>query len=93
MKSALFDGLYLCSYSDFDDINSADLQSANAGDVKKINYRIDSTQTQCAPNLCQNMLKKWDLPSLTASVSAIIDVDDMIGADLGSAYAGDVKNQ
>jgi hypothetical protein len=37
------------------------------------------------------MLKKWDLPSLTASVSAIIDVDDMISADLGSAYAENVK--
>jgi hypothetical protein len=46
VKSALFDGLYLCSYSDVDDINSADLQSANAGDVKKINNRIDSTHTQ-----------------------------------------------
>ena len=58
VKSALFDGLYLCSYSDVDDINSADLQSANAGDVKKINNRIDSTDSVSAPNLCQNMLKK-----------------------------------
>jgi hypothetical protein len=46
VKSALFDSLFLCSYSDVDDINSADFQSANAGDVKKINHRIDSTQTQ-----------------------------------------------
>ena len=46
VKSALFDGLFLCSYSDVDDINSADFQSANAGDVKKINNHIDSTQTQ-----------------------------------------------
>jgi hypothetical protein len=29
-----------------DDMNSAYSQSANAGNVKKINSRIDSTQTQ-----------------------------------------------
>ena len=36
-----------------DDMNSAYSQSANAGNVKKINNRIDSTQTQwaCSPSM------------------------------------------
>ena len=36
-----------------DDMNSAYSQSANAGNVKKINSRIDSTQTQwaCSPSM------------------------------------------
>jgi hypothetical protein len=29
-----------------DDLNGADSQSANAGNVKKINNRVDSAQTQ-----------------------------------------------
>jgi hypothetical protein len=75
------------------DMNGADLQSANAGDVKKINNRVDPTQTQwaCSPSMPDYLLRGWKLPSWTTSISAISDVDYMNGADLRSANARDVK--
>jgi len=79
--------------SDDDDINDADLLSANVGDVKKINNRVDSTQTQwvCSLSVPDYLLRGWSLPSFTASIAAFINVVDMDGADSQSANAGDVE--
>ena len=76
-----------------DDMNGADLQSTNAANVKIINNHIDCIQTRwaCSPSVPDYLLRWWNLPSLMASVSAIIDVDDMNGTDSKSAYAEDVK--
>ena len=43
--------------------------------------------SELAPHLCQNMLRGWNLSSLTASFSVISNVDDMNGAYLQSANA------
>ncbi len=85
----------ISAVSDVDDINSADLQSANAGNVKKINHRVYCILTwwACAQSVPDYQLRAWNLPSLMASVTAVSDVDDMNGAYLQKANAGDVKNQ
>ena len=69
VKSALFDGLFLCSYSDVDDIHSVDFQSANAGDVKKINNRIDSTQTQWVLPICAKIFWRSEICPLWRPLS------------------------
>ena len=75
------------------DLNGADSQSANAGNVKKINNRVDSAQTQwsCSPSVPDYLSKGWNLPSLTAANSVISNVDDMNGADSQAANAVNVK--
>ena len=62
-----------------DDLNGADSQSANAENVKKINNRVDSAQTQwsCSPSVPDYLSKEWNLPSLTAANSVISNVDDV----------------
>jgi hypothetical protein len=74
-------------------MNGAGSRSANAGDVKKVNNCVDSTQNQwaCSPYVPDYLLRGWNLPSLTASVAVITIVDDMNDADSRSANAGDVK--
>ena len=76
-----------------DDMNGADLQAANAGNVKKINNRIECTYTQlvCSQSVQDNLLRGLNLPCLTASIAAIINVDDINGADSQSANTGNVK--
>ena len=69
-----------------DDINGADSLSANAGDVKKSTIALIAHRlSELAPHLCQNMLRRSNLPSLTASFSVISNVDDMNGAYSQSA--------
>ena len=64
-----------------DDMNSAYMQSANAGDVKKSTIALNAhILSELAPHLCQNMLRGLNLSSLTASNSVINNIDDMNGA-------------
>ncbi len=84
---------FIAAIVNVDDINGADSQSANAGNVKKINNRVDSTQTQgaCSPFVPDYLSSGQNLPSLTAFNSVISNVDDMNSADSRSANAGNLN--
>ena len=76
-----------------DGLFDADLQRANAGDVKKINKRDDQLISHQAhsPSLHSYLFDSKNSPSLMANNFLTIAIDGFVDADSRRANAGDVK--